>query len=117
MTNKTLTKEMILEKIREVCGLNAEDWKWAKVAGINKAEEIKSLEIVGHPVHLEHLLLAIGAGVNLNTLEVDLILTPNKLWISNKGRPMNIDYNLTKSVEENLNNPELLKLIGELLNK
>lgn len=149
MTNKTLTKEEILEIIREKCGLKelrfgcefqvapeheeTHQVAWETIGGdyvsANDAEEYdrEEITIIGLPVHLEHLLFAL---FNHNENEPKLFsvryslaneLIPKGIkyvdFIGVSNEDLIYKYDLTKTVEQNLENPELLNLIGELLNK
>ena len=88
MTNKTLTKEEVIDKRREVCEL----------APVNDSDPFD----FSVPLHLEHLIKAV-------LIEVDDVGNAPEIIIKM------YDYDL--SVAENLENLELLKLLGELLNK
>lgn len=87
-------------------------------------------EIIGLPVELNHLILTLSkstanlklkCGKETDTSDL-AILTSGKIVIANGclefgcGIDCDIAYDLTKSVSENLDNLELLTLIGELLN-
>lgn len=88
-------------------------WDAVPLQGFKNAQNTLSYEIIGHPVHLEHLLKTIGhwywiagdgciwktAGVGSNTYRID-----------------GARFDLTKSVEQNLNeNKALRKFMSEVL--
>lgn len=78
------------------------------------AEDI--IEIIGLPVELNHLLLAIGLS---KCIKPELELFSTQLDFSKRGTngTENALYDLNLSVEKNLDKPELLDLIYELICK
>ena len=71
--------------------------------GHNTCGKDYNLEIIGHPIHLEHVLQAIE--------KKGEVLTPNGLWKLYRS------YNLFPSFEENLENEELCEFLYELICK
>lgn len=74
------------------------------------------IEIIGLPVELNHLLDAIQKEQG-DVCEYAIDFTGKMLRLSYRGMYgiIGSDYDLTKSVSENLDNQELLKLVTELL--
>lgn len=137
------TNNEILERIRELADLkkleknceveldwagkcyifdycdNQEDGEEIRVLISNSIQtldrhDISKLKIIGLPVHLEHLLLAIE-----KTRQVGFdvqFLRNGTLFFNPDIEYSGADYNLSLTVEQNLNeNEELKKLVGGLL--
>lgn len=77
--------------------------------GVGDVYDFFRWEIIGLPVQLNNLLWAIqkaDENVDISVSTLGVIIQPKK-FVTN--------YDFTKSVEQNLENPELCKLVGELL--
>lgn len=108
-TSKENKKEEVLQAIRDACPeLKEDDWiTFDCDICLNCGQEPVEKEI-----HLEHLLRAIDRPRNF-------IDTNGTIGEMTKVNPLTIEkkakYNLTKSVDENLNDQELLDFLHTLL--
>lgn len=87
----------------------------------NVIHTIKIGEIIGHPIHLEHLLLAIERLSKEKGFDLCAVIQIptmgsirfSKMYDSEKNKA---DYNLTKSFSQNLqDSPELTTLLSDVL--
>ena len=97
------------------CFYVAKDFKNMFTMSIGDAKK----EIIGHPIHLEHLLktietrngenqfLELNFGTNLGMRMGYGVEKPPTDWVA---------YNLSKSFDENLENDELVEFLLEILN-
>lgn len=129
-----MTTEQILDKIRELCGLKRIDSHYFKGnnlrcsnCGATAQEEYdgkKCNKIIGLPVHLEHLLMAIEKNHGTVSIQSNGLMqctftkyggtSGNIIAVLQEEK--SISYNFNKSVEQNLtDNPELRALVADLL--
>lgn len=88
MTYKEKAEAYVREQLPELID---ESWKWAKVAGLDKAEEVRSLEIIGHPIQLQHWLMVLGEKNKLSCKGDGTI----KVWIDKNAHIVTMYFNLT----------------------
>jgi len=78
-------------------------------------------KIIGHPIELNHLLLAIESKNNMEFDEGNFYFNHGTLIIKFIDKDLSrvtgiINYNLFKTVSDNLDNPELVKFLSKIFN-